>query len=1010
MTGLYTPASNLEVPGLEAILEYGDASTVVDDRIPRAMLINDHSRLDTVRVTQLDGLHDDPEGADSRQPNADRHGETAGNMLYRGRTVGITGRVEAGNIGAMRDNWRRFRGQFGLTERDLLVHHPREVRSLINELANPSLATDGYGWIVTSTGGGTTPAVVGGVADGIMSVGSMTITGATGAGTLRAYGALLDTVTGIPLVSDWDGKDVWLTVRVKVQSATGTVTSLGIGLVQWISLTGSALSFSMSSSQASVSSPVTGTWQTITFRVPATAIAPATTHVTPFLVMNFSGAGTYSARFHRYASVLLDPEDPSPVAYFDGDTAGFGWQGKSRQSRSIGPTHAENKIADPRFEDVNTTTRALTSWASIGTATTYNTPPSSTNRWSGDHVDGALYVKATKNVTSSAAFGVVAEGADGNAYFSAVEFRIYRFSARVNTLQKPAGGSFRLAISWMNEAGSAFATHTSDVITLGEDDYSVLMTAPSGTCAAQALAQVSGLTTNGEVLEFYLSDPCFVDVTDWDPGDFYGVGDAAQEVDVYRRIPRPFLLRRVRKTSDMKAPEQQSRSRAWRDFSMSLRASDPRIYCLDERRRSYEMPLKSALKIAMQNPSSFTLLTTPAPVPVGATYEGQSIPSTVRWNNQSMKGHTLTLGPTPFGGVNLDLAPGGANHLITRPATPVVARFYRSLEGYTYTEPRVVAGCSPVVDTTGDRPGNGVDFSAFSPAGYSNVATVLLKRVSSTTWLELRWSALSNGRAHLLSGGSAFGLEPYAFELWCSHNTSGTLASTRLATWGYTSTSESSLVNVPFDTATEKAYLDVSLVSNVVSWSLWVGGYPTKAASPHKIESGSYTIPAGLAAVVGSAVAGQAGFAMEVDNAVNSLQWLDTGLNPPFVHFLRFSNASELAPVLGLPVIGDVDTAPELVLNGPIADPVVSLQVPSEDGSLNSYSAFFEGALGAGEKLVIGNDKIVDGSGANRYGMLQPGSVVPNLQPGVNYLSLSATDWDESLAENASISWRDALS
>jgi hypothetical protein len=97
------------------------------------------------------------------------------------------------------------------------------------------------------------------------------------------------------------------------------------------------------------------------------------------------------------------------------------------------------------------------------------------------------------------------------------------------------------------------------------------------------------------------------------------------------------------------------------------------------------------------------------------------------------------------------------------------------------------------------------------------------------------------------------------------------------------------------------------------------------------------------------------------------------------------------------------------VLTGLITDPVLTFQIPNGDGSLDSFSIFLEGTIDDGEQLFIGNGEIVDSANENRYGMLRPGSRVPMLQPGLNYVTLSAVDWNESLSENMSIAWRDAL-
>jgi hypothetical protein len=630
MTALYMPGSDLEIPGLEAILEYGDAAKYSHGSIPGAMLINDHSKLDRVRITQLDGLHDDPEASESRQANADHHGETTGRMLYRGRTLGITGRVEAGNLGAMRDTWRQLRRQFGVYERDLLVHHPFEVRSLTNEVLNPNLSVDDYGWEAAAAVGGGTSTLNGGVTSGILKVGEMTVAGATSAGYVRTFGHT---------PSEWRGEDVWISIRVKVQSASGgTVTSLGFGLAQWSGPTRNDLI-----PLASALSPSTNVWYTLAVRVSAARINPTATQVAPLLRVNFSGAGSYTARFFNCACILLRPDEPSPSAYFSGDTSGFEWSGTPEMSRSYGPAYAQNKIIDPRFEDFDVGTKVLKWWFPTGqiggTPPTPNTLPSRSNTWSGEHVQGSLYYKATKNETNSQGWGIYAQSSDDlsiRSAHSAHEFRRYRFSARIKALQIPPTGTFDIRIFWLDaEAGGIF-TNTSDPIVVGEDSYSVTATAPSGTAAARLVAYVTGPTSIGDVLEFFMSDVCFIDVTDWDPGNFYGVGDSAQEVDVYRRIPRPFLLKKVRKTSDMKAPEQQSRSRAWRDFTMSLRAGDPRIYCLDERRQSLKLPTVASMAFVTATGTSFTTGVTPPPVPTGFTYLDNSGTTSVEWTRFAM--------------------------------------------------------------------------------------------------------------------------------------------------------------------------------------------------------------------------------------------------------------------------------------------------------------------------------------------------------------------------------------
>jgi hypothetical protein len=362
-------------------------------------------------------------------------------------------------------------------------------------------------------------------------------------------------------------------------------------------------------------------------------------YFSPSLRLNFSGAGTYVVHFHRVALVLLKPESPTPISYFGGEMPGFAYSGAPGRSRSIGPTHAQNMIADPQFTSFVGDGPELDKWLSVTTGLTINQVPIRSARFSGDVVDGALYHKATKdNTATSRQMGVLPLSTDGNAGFYVVEGRRYRFSALVELLTKPATGNVTVSISWLDAAGAQIVAHNSDPLPLGRsepDVASVEQTAPVGAVDALLLVWNVATTTANAVLEIVVSDPCFVDVTDWDPGNFYGVGDAAEETGVYRRIPRPFLLQGVRKTSDMKAPEQQSRSRAWRDFTMSLRASDPRIYCLDERRQSVRLPAVATVGFVSATGTSFATGSTPPPVPAGFTYEGNTSTTSVRWTTNT---------------------------------------------------------------------------------------------------------------------------------------------------------------------------------------------------------------------------------------------------------------------------------------------------------------------------------------------------------------------------------------
>jgi hypothetical protein len=1001
---LYVPGSSLEIPGLEATLEYGDASKAVRDRIPGAMLINDHSSLERARITQIDGLHDDPEGADSRQGSADRHGERAGNMLYRGRTIGLTGRAEAGNIGAMRDVWRRLRSQFRTVERDLLVHHPYEVRSHLNLLPNPNLdVTDAivptFAWATPPASGGGTGALTANVTEGLIKVGEAYINSATGAGTMRASQASGNWFEGTTFENTpWSGEDVWITARLSPRS-TGTITAIGIGLIMFKKLAADGVTYSstFTASQASISSPTLNSWNLLSARVPASLIDPDTELVGITLTATFSNAGNHGLRFHRTACVLLDPDDPTPSAYFGPEVPGFSSLGVLGRTQSFGPTHAVNQIGDPRFEDFTRNVardRALNQWTGgvTGTGATVNQVPVRSTRWQGDHVPASLYFKATSGSSGTSVLEVTANGA-GSGYLTAIANRRYRFSVALNVISKPDNGSLLATISWRNQAGAQVSSVSSTAIAVGESTASVEAVAPSGAVFAVVTVSVSTTTTSA-ALELFISDPCFIDVTDWDPGNFYGVGDPVEEVDVYRRIPRPFLLRGVRKTSEMKAPEQQTRSRAWRDFSFSLRASDPRVYAIDRRMRSLKMTGTPQL-ISVDTAPLVTAGANPSTPPTGFTAEGQSGTTGWRYGTQSM-----------FNGSPMMSVGDAVNAAGAAPVTPVIQRAYRSLEAYTYTNPLITVqghfqmrwmwgGGLGMIPAFG-YDGSGVSYNAFG---------AIIKRVSSGQWLELRINSSSNSVF-----GSFHASTPYTVELWCSHNASGAAAVTRLAQWDLLQSSPfPNPINGP---ATLKCSIDTSNVVNIDITYVESGATVVSM-------SDSYTLPAPLVTLFGSGVAGHAGEYIRSDNwaRANTGGLFKTGWTNitqdcgfPWISYFSVQKLEVEFPAIDCPVIGDVDTPQLIELRGDVENPIIELTSTGEDGETMVGIMRLVGTVDENNPVFIdvGTGRIYDAAGANRYSMLSSGSL-HHFQPGHNHLQVSATNWSPYPAQ-VYASWRDALS
>jgi len=95
--------------GLECVFEY------------KGLTLNDRRWPDHYRLTRVTGL-DDSDVRDSREPNPDADGETPFGSRYGGRTIGLTGYVQAGNLNYMRHMWAQLKAAVDdLTEDDLLL-------------------------------------------------------------------------------------------------------------------------------------------------------------------------------------------------------------------------------------------------------------------------------------------------------------------------------------------------------------------------------------------------------------------------------------------------------------------------------------------------------------------------------------------------------------------------------------------------------------------------------------------------------------------------------------------------------------------------------------------------------------------------------------------------------------------------------------------------------------------------------------------------------------------------
>lgn len=85
--------------GVQAFIEYN------------GYVINDRHQSDRIVITSIAGL-DDPDSSDSREVVPGDHGENVYDSWYRGRTLVLTGRIEAGSMGTLQRLERDLKGAY----------------------------------------------------------------------------------------------------------------------------------------------------------------------------------------------------------------------------------------------------------------------------------------------------------------------------------------------------------------------------------------------------------------------------------------------------------------------------------------------------------------------------------------------------------------------------------------------------------------------------------------------------------------------------------------------------------------------------------------------------------------------------------------------------------------------------------------------------------------------------------------------------------------------------------
>lgn len=106
----YVPGSGLAVPtGVESLFEFN------------GLVMNVINAVETYLILKVDGL-DDADIRDTRENNPSDDGEEVGNAYYGGRTIILTGQIQAGSLEKLRDMQYALRSAFApLVEQALIV-------------------------------------------------------------------------------------------------------------------------------------------------------------------------------------------------------------------------------------------------------------------------------------------------------------------------------------------------------------------------------------------------------------------------------------------------------------------------------------------------------------------------------------------------------------------------------------------------------------------------------------------------------------------------------------------------------------------------------------------------------------------------------------------------------------------------------------------------------------------------------------------------------------------------
>jgi hypothetical protein len=688
---------------------------------------------------------------------------------------------------------------------------------------------------------------------------------------------------------------------------------------------------------------------------------------------------------YRFGGITVSPTLTAPKV-FDGSMPGFVFLGKANKSFSYGPIDQVNQVKDPFARDG-------TYWEHTSTAgATLNQTPDPRTEWQSDLPGSgitSMYFKITNPDTTARNLGVRSKGTNQSDRFVVKPGRTYKGIVDVNVLQRPASGVV-VQIGWVDSTGASVGVWPSTTIPNVGVNKAVTVSgiAPSGATHAYLRIMSNSTSVSGAVFEAYFTLPSFLDVTEFDGGRFpimdtRTVGSGGDGM-FHRKIPRPFLIRRVRKASSIPAPERQDGYKYKRDFTAALRAADPRVYTLDKRREELSLaglPNYVSLKPPDVPAANLGLSVNTRP-PTGFTQEEYTaIPngSSYTW-----------MAPVGRGSTSYDLGyavleSNGAN---TGPWGVSRYRYYRSSEGYTYAQPRVVMKGTP----NGPYGYPWRSTQATSGAYAYNYIGAVLKRTA-TASIELRF----NGDGNMQTQNSPDPAQD--LEIWIKLS-AGSMA--KVAGYdmpyggtvyhysGFVSNGVITSTQIP-DDAHVVGYIDAN---NIITFELW-SSYP----GPGSIMIGQvqHQMTAGQIAELGIGVSGQVG----VVHGAASVSPYSSG---PTIYMFE-ARRNDIAPVSKqIMVIGNIDVPYEMELRGDVVNPVIT--IGNSDGPFVSrFTDTFQEANPVLLDSRFGTVQEVQ-SGISRFGGLQGGSSLGYLKPGLNTVQIDSLNW--GVGPHALMRWRDA--